>query len=124
MKNRFMIFSFSVTMRQRLLQALLLGIIFAGFVISNFAQDINLSFDRKVEMIDSVTDARIDKYLEKCFPAYKIRVYYEGDSGSLCCMELALWLADEISDDQWPKPENFVTNVAKRLQLKRPPYLF
>jgi hypothetical protein len=118
MKYWLMFFVYSATIRQRFFQALLLGIILAGFLISNFAQQQNLSLERKIEMIDSAEDARIEKYLKKCFPAYEIRIYYEGDSGSLCSMELAFWVADKISDDQWPKLEKFVSDVAHDFNSK------
>lgn len=116
MKYWLMCFFYSATTRQRFFQALLLGIIFAGFLISNFAQDISL--ERKTLMIDSAYDARIETYLKKCFPAYQIRIFYEGDSGTLCSMELAFWVADELSEDQWPILEKFVTKVSHDFNSK------
>jgi hypothetical protein len=102
---------YSATMKQKLFQALLLGIIFAGFVISNFTQQ--LSPEMKASMIDSANDSRIENYLLRCFPSYATRIKFEQDSSELCSVDIAMWVANDISDDQFPRVEKFMVNVSK-----------
>src|SRR5687768_13567013 len=92
---------YSAALKQKLFQALLLGIIFAGFIISNFTQQ--LSPERKVSMIDSANTSRVETYLMRCFPEYAATIKFEQDSSTLCSVDLAFWVANDISENQFPR---------------------
>ncbi len=84
--------------------------LFLVFGIAIYSQDV--SFERKVDMIDSAYDARIDMFLKRCFPEYTIHINFEKDSFSLCSIETVLMVAPDISEEQIPILENFMTNMA------------
>jgi hypothetical protein len=102
---------YSATMRQKLFQALLLGIIFAGFIISNFTQQ--MSPEMKASMVDSANNARIENYLLRCFPSYATKIKFEQDSSELCSVDVAFWVANDISENQFPRIEKFMVDVSK-----------
>lgn len=70
------------------------------------------SFERKVEMIDSAYDARIDLFVRRCFPEYTIRIKFMKDSFSLCSVESVVNVAPDISEEQLPVLEHFMTEMA------------
>lgn len=106
---------YSATLKQKLFQALLLGIIFAGFIISNFTQQ--LSPIIKADMVDSANNARIETYLVRCFPEYATKIKFEQDSSELCSIDIAFWVANDISDNQFPKLEKFMVDLSTYYNL-------
>jgi hypothetical protein len=101
---------YSATLKQKLFQAILLGIIFAGFLISNFTQQ--LTMIGKAEMVDSTNNARIETYLLRCFPEYASKIKFEQDSSDLCSVDVAFWVADDISENQIPVLEKFMAKLS------------
>jgi len=63
-------------------------------------------------MIDSSYDARVDRYVKRCFPQYAVNIKFLKDSFSLCSVETVLMVAPDISEDQIPVLEQFMTNMA------------
>lgn len=101
---------------------ILLSILFFGIVSITHAQD--FSFERKVIMIDSAYDARIKKYLKKCFPEYKVTIKVGKDSLNLCSVEDVFMEAPDVSEDQIAVLEIFMVNMANYYCLNNEPVLF
>jgi hypothetical protein len=87
-----------------------LAMLFLCFSLGISAQ--TLTRAKKQHMIDSAFDARIDRYLRRCFPEFTIEVQYEKDSFSLCSIETVLLVAANISADQTPLLEKYMVTMA------------
>ncbi len=101
---------------------ILLYILFLGTTVLSHSQE--PSFERKVLMIDSAYDARIDLYVKKCFPEHTIHIKFEKDSFTICSIEMALWVAPDISEDQLPVLEKFMTDMANYFNTMNIPIRF
>lgn len=115
MQNLLYTLTHSYKIRKILFQVLLLGIILAGVVISNFGQSLQSTtpdFEEKVWLIDSARSSRIETYLKHCFTESAIEVDFRQQHGNICSLEMAFWVAQDISDDQFPLLRKFVTEVS------------
>jgi hypothetical protein len=96
---------------------LFIQLLFISLCITAYSQE-TVDVERKAIMIDSAYDARIELYVKQCFPEYEIIVKFGKDSSTICSMEMVLWVAPDISENQFPVLEKFMTEVAHNYNKK------